>query len=261
MYVGPDSLALASTALPALLHARARRGGGGGAPLVALLDLCCGSGVLGACAAAALGPSAVAVDAADASPRAARFTRFNFALNALAPPRRVVEGDLYAALPPGVRYDTILCNPPFVAAPRDAATAARYDLFSDGGADGARVVDRVLGGAQSRLRAPHGALAMVTELAAPAPLERAARSGARIVAGAPRDALEYARRRGGGDAASWVAHLESHGLERVLRALLVVRQDSDEGGVFETGFDPWAAPHENGPAREAFAALLGDFDP
>ena len=84
-------------------------------PVASVLDMCCGSGVQGICAAAA--DPHIAVTALDLSPRAVRFTRFNAALNGLS--RRITAecSDLYAAVPAGQRFRAILANPPYIPVP------------------------------------------------------------------------------------------------------------------------------------------------
>ncbi len=84
-------------------------------PLV-LVDLCCGTGAVGASVVSALdrpGGSYGTVDlhAVDLDPAAARCARRN------VPPRaRVHVGDLYEGLPPSLRgrVDVVVVNPPYV---------------------------------------------------------------------------------------------------------------------------------------------------
>jgi len=113
----------------------------GEAPRV--LDLCCGSGALGAAFLAAR-PDAELV-AADIDPAAVRSARLT-----LPAGTRVYEGDLFAALPAELRgwFDIILANTPYV--PTDAIALmppearlheARWAL--DGGADGLDLHRRV----------------------------------------------------------------------------------------------------------------------
>ena len=100
-----------------------------------VLDLCCGTGAVGA-AVAALVPEAE-VYAAELDPAAVACARRNL------PPDRVFEGDLYAALPPALRgrVDVLVCNAPYV--PTDAialmppeARDHEHRLALDGGAEG-----------------------------------------------------------------------------------------------------------------------------
>ena len=130
---------------------------GGDAPRV--LDLCCGTGALGAVILAAV-PGAELV-AADIDPAAVRSARLN-----LPAGTRVYEGDLFAAIPGELRgwFDVIVANTPYV--PTDAIALmppearlheARWAL--DGGSDGLDLQRRVAGEAPVWL-APGGWLFM-----------------------------------------------------------------------------------------------------
>jgi release factor glutamine methyltransferase len=124
------------------------------------VDLCCGSGALGA-ALAARRPEAE-VYAADSDPAAVACARRNL------PPDRVFEGDLYAALPDDLRgrVDVLLVNAPYV--PHDqVATMPReardheHRIALDGGPDGLDVQRRVVAEARTWLR-PGGLLMVET---------------------------------------------------------------------------------------------------
>ena len=136
--------------LPALRKrfARARR----------LLDLCTGSGCLAILAARAF-PRAV-VDAADVSPPALRVARKNVARHRLGRRVRLVRSDLFSALGER-RYDLILTNPPYVAAPAMAVLPPEYRheprLALAGGRDGLDLVARIIEQAGAHLE-PGGAL-------------------------------------------------------------------------------------------------------
>jgi release factor glutamine methyltransferase len=130
----------------------------GSAPVV--VDLCCGSGALGA-ALAARRPEAE-VYAADSDPAAVACARRNL------PPERVFAGDLYAALPDDLRglVDVLLVNAPYV--PHDqVATMPReardheHRIALDGGPDGLDVQRRVVAEARTWLR-PGGLLLVET---------------------------------------------------------------------------------------------------
>jgi release factor glutamine methyltransferase len=129
------------------------------APGAVVLDLCCGTGAVGAAVAAAVGP--LDLHAADVDPAAVRCARRNVTGS-------VHEGDLYDALPPELRgrVDVIVANAPYV--PTDAIALmppeardheARAAL--DGGDDGLDVQRRVAAGAPGWL-APGGALLIET---------------------------------------------------------------------------------------------------
>lgn len=110
-----------------------------------VVDLCCGSGALGA-AVARRHPSAV-VHAADVDPDAVGCARLNL------PADRVHAGDLFEALPAGLlgRVDVVVANAPYVPTPAIASMPpeareheARVAL--DGGADGLTVQRRIAAG-------------------------------------------------------------------------------------------------------------------
>ncbi|MER6426530.1 putative protein N(5)-glutamine methyltransferase [Streptomyces sp900105245] len=123
-----------------------------------VVDLCCGSGALGAALAAAL--DGAEVHAADIDPAAVRCARRNLA----AVGGRAHQGDLYDALPAGLRgrVDVLTANVPYVPTaevPLLPAEARDHEplVALDGGADGLDVLRRVAAGAHEWL-APGGCL-------------------------------------------------------------------------------------------------------
>jgi release factor glutamine methyltransferase len=121
-----------------------------------IVDLCCGAGAIGAALAAAV--DGAEVHAADIDPAAVRCARQNL------PADRVYQGDLYDALPAGLRgrIAILAANVPYVPTreigllPAEArAHEPRTAL--DGGADGLDVLRRVAIGAAAWL-APGGYL-------------------------------------------------------------------------------------------------------
>ncbi len=125
-----------------------------------VVDLCCGSGAVGAAIAAAA--PGVEVYAADVSPAAVRCARTNL------PPERVFLGDLYDALPALLRgrVDVLAVNAPYVPTDQIAAmpTEARDHEprpALDGGPDGLDVQRRVAAEAGGWL-APGGRLLVET---------------------------------------------------------------------------------------------------
>lgn len=107
-----------------------------GTPSPTALDLCCGSGCLAI--SMALEVPAAHVHAADLSEGALAVTQ----LNAQRLHARVTlhQGDLFAALPEGMRFDVIVSNPPYIPAADCCelqAEVRREPLMAlDGGADG-----------------------------------------------------------------------------------------------------------------------------
>lgn len=133
------------------------------APGGAVVDLCCGTGAVGAALLAA--EPSLEVHGCDVDPAAVDCARRNL------PPRRVHLGDLYAPLPAELagRVDVLVCNAPYV--PTDAvplmppeARDHEHLVALDGGADGLDVQRRVVAGAPSWL-APGGWLLVETSRA------------------------------------------------------------------------------------------------
>jgi release factor glutamine methyltransferase len=135
-------------------------------PRAVVVDLCCGSGALGAALFSALGKEAQ-LYAADVDPAAVRCARRNvLAVGGVG--EQVYEGDLYHPLPTALRgrVDVLLANVPYVPTeeigllPAEARVhEARVAL--DGGADGLDVLRRVTAAAAQWL-APSGHLLFET---------------------------------------------------------------------------------------------------
>ncbi|QNP64994.1 putative protein N(5)-glutamine methyltransferase [Streptomyces genisteinicus] len=131
-------------------------------PGAVVVDLCCGSGALGAAVVDALGGGEL--HAADIEPAAVDCARRN-----VGPLGGVVhEGDLYAPLPARLRgrVDILLANAPYVPTGEVAllpAEARDHEplVALDGGADGLDVQRRVVAGAGEWL-APGGVLFVET---------------------------------------------------------------------------------------------------
>lgn len=129
-------------------------------PGTVAVDLCCGTGAIGAALAAAV-PGLV-VHAADVSPAAVACARRNVA------PDRVHVGDLYAALPSDLRgrVALLVVNAPYVPSAAIATMppeAREHEprVALDGGTDGLDIQRRVVAGAGYWL-APGGALLIET---------------------------------------------------------------------------------------------------
>ncbi|MFF7331289.1 putative protein N(5)-glutamine methyltransferase [Streptomyces sp. NPDC008150] len=156
-----------------------------------VVDLCCGSGAVGAALADALGP--VELHAADIDPAAVRCARTNVA----AAGGQVTEGDLFDALPARLagRVDILAANVPYVPTgevgllPVEARDHEPL-VALDGGADGLDVLRRVAAGAPDWL-APGGCLLVETsERQVPAATRAFARAGLTVRVAVPDE--EYA---------------------------------------------------------------------
>ena len=131
-----------------------------GLPAV-VVDLCCGSGALGAALATTLGQ--VELHAADVEPAAVRCARRN--VGALG---QVYEGDLFAPLPGSLRgrVGILLANVPYVPTDDVELLPAEARIHEprvalDGGGDGLDVMRRVVAAAPQWL-APGGSLLVET---------------------------------------------------------------------------------------------------
>ena len=131
-------------------------------PPAVVVDLCCGSGALGA--ALVPGLEGVELHAADIDPVAVRCAR----RNVRAAGGQVYEGDLYEPLPGTLRgrVDILLANVPYVPTEKIALLPAEARIHEarvalDGGADGLDVLRRVTAAAP-RWLAPGGHLLFET---------------------------------------------------------------------------------------------------
>jgi release factor glutamine methyltransferase len=120
-----------------------------------VLDLCCGSGVVGLSMVAEL--AGAHADLADLSNEACALAAENAAHLGLGERVRIHRGDLWTPFPAEQRWDVIVANPPYVESesiPGLAIEVRDYDprLALDGGADGLHVIRRIILGAAERLR-------------------------------------------------------------------------------------------------------------
>jgi release factor glutamine methyltransferase len=127
-------------------------------PRPVVVDLCCGSGAVGAALAAALGP--VELYAADIDPAAVACARRNLA----AAGGRIYQGDLYQPLPAALhgRVALLAANVPYIPTGEIGLLPAEARLHEpraalDGGPDGLDVLRRVAAAA-ARWLAPGGHL-------------------------------------------------------------------------------------------------------
>jgi len=139
-------------------------------PGAVIVDLCCGTGALGAALAASV--ERAEVHAVDVDPAAVRCARRNV-------PGTVHQGDLFEPLPPTLRgrVDVLLANVPYVPTQEIELLPAEARLHEDrvaldGGPDGLSVLRRVAAEAPQWL-APSGHLLIETS-AAQAPGARTA---------------------------------------------------------------------------------------
>ncbi len=142
----------------AVLVELAARGLRAGAVVV---DLCCGTGALGAVLWAEI--AGLEVYAADLDPAAVACARRNL------PPDRVLQGDLYEALPGHLRgrVDVVVANAPYVPTDEIAllppeARDHEHRVALDGGHDGLDVQRGVIAGAPVWLRPGRGRVLVET---------------------------------------------------------------------------------------------------
>ncbi len=125
------------------------------------LDVCTGSGCI-AISLAAERPQAT-VMATDLSADACALARENAQALGVAERVTVLQGNLYAPLPPDARFDVVASNPPYIASgeiPTLSAEVRREPHMAlDGGPDGLVLIRKVIEGARRVLK-PGGLLAM-----------------------------------------------------------------------------------------------------
>ncbi len=130
-----------------------------------VLDLCTGNGSLAVLAALAW--PEVELLATDLSAEALEVARINLDRHGLAGRIRLAQGDGWAAVPEGERFDLVLCNPPYVNARSMATLPAEYraepalalDGNRAGGVDGMDFIRGLLAGLAERLT-PQGVLVL-----------------------------------------------------------------------------------------------------
>ncbi|WP_257458176.1 peptide chain release factor N(5)-glutamine methyltransferase [Archangium lipolyticum] len=125
------------------------------------LDVCTGSGCL-AISLAAERPQATVL-ATDLSPDACALARENAQALGVAERVTVLQGDLYAPLPPDARFEVVVSNPPYIATGEIAGLSPEVRreprMALDGGPDGLVLIRKVIQGARRVLK-PGGLLAM-----------------------------------------------------------------------------------------------------
>ena len=127
--------------------------------IIAVLDLCTGSGCL-AILAAGIFPNAQ-IDAVDLSPDALEVARINVRDHSMQDRITLHQGDLFAPLA-GKKYDFIMTNPPYVAEAEVAAFPQEYAhepvMAHIGGKDGLGIIRRILAAAPTHLNKGGGIL-------------------------------------------------------------------------------------------------------
>ena len=149
-------------------------------PRAVVVDMCCGSGAIGAAIAAAVEP--IELHAADIDPVAVACARRNIAEAGGA----AHEGDLYDALPATLRgrIDVVVANTPYVPTAAIALLPAEARVHEprlalDGGPDGLDIQRRVIAEAP-RWLAPRGQVLVETsEEQAPRTVDAVERAGLR----------------------------------------------------------------------------------
>jgi len=149
-----------------------------GLPGAVVLDMCCGSGALGAAVAAVLGW--VELHSADIDPGELVFAHRNVA----AAGGHVHEGDLFAPLPAGLRgrVNILIANVPYVPTREVALLPAEARVHEprvalDGGPDGLGVLRRVAAAAPRWLTPGGHLLSEATERQAPMVVQTFALAG------------------------------------------------------------------------------------
>ncbi|RKH57504.1 peptide chain release factor N(5)-glutamine methyltransferase [Corallococcus aberystwythensis] len=126
-----------------------------------VLDVCTGSGCI-AISVAAERPQATVL-ATDLSKDACALARENAQALGVAERVSVLEGDLFAPLPPGETFRVVVSNPPYIDSGDIAGLSAEVRreprLALDGGPDGLAALRRVIQGAR-RVLEPGGLLAL-----------------------------------------------------------------------------------------------------
>lgn len=116
-------------------------------PVAHVLDLCTGSGCVGV--TIARNQPTATVTAVDISSAALAVAQENAKTHAVEDRVKFAEGDLFAPLPTGSRYDLLVSNPPYIRTDEMAQLdddVRRYEpaLALEGGTDGLDIVRRLL---------------------------------------------------------------------------------------------------------------------
>lgn len=119
-----------------------------------VLDLCTGSGCIAVTIAAERAQASVF--ATDLSKDACEIARANAEKLAVGSRVTVKEGDLFAAIPEGMKFDVVVSNPPYIPSSEIKALMPEVQkeplLALDGGADGLDVIKRIATDARRYLK-------------------------------------------------------------------------------------------------------------
>ncbi len=108
-----------------------------------VLDLCTGTGIQAILSSMSSSQS-IGVDINEEAVNAARF---NVCLNHLEDKLEIRQGNLYQAVE-GEAFDLIYANPPFLPVPQ----GVEYPLAGDGGEDGLKILNEIIGGFHKHLK-------------------------------------------------------------------------------------------------------------
>ncbi len=112
-----------------------------------VLDMGTGCGILGVVAA----EKASLVVSVDINPDAVRCAKENAKINGVAEKMLFINGDLFSMIRPGVKFDLIMFNPPYL--PSDIGEDREWIVMAwAGGLNGRAVIDRFLHDVQDYLR-------------------------------------------------------------------------------------------------------------
>jgi len=120
-----------------------------------LLDLCTGSGAIALGLAKRFAKARIT--AVDIDPAAVAAARVNAERFDLAERVKVIEGDLWSAVPQGTSFDAVVSNPPYIPSPLLATLPPEILSHEpkralDGGLDGLDLIRRILSGAKPVLK-------------------------------------------------------------------------------------------------------------
>lgn len=126
-----------------------------------VLDMGCGSGILGVFAA----ERASRILSVDISPQAIACARKNFELNLITCANEFQLSDLFSEVPE--KFDLILFNPPYLPIPADEKREDPIEQAWDGGVTGRQIIDRFFESVSYHLKVNGRILFLQSSLARP----------------------------------------------------------------------------------------------